>query len=354
MNYIQRIFHQPFFIRLFHWEYWSFNAVYGWILPVWALLAVRAKSFFFFAAANPSIENGGFLMESKKKIYDIMPSHFYPGTAYFFAGTRTDVVLEKINELGFAFPLIGKPDIGGRGRGVKKLHNEKELIDYARTSPLDYLVQEFALQPNEVGVFYYRYPNEQFGKISGVVRKELLAVTGNGTKTMRELLMKEKRFILQMPVLESLYGDELNEILPAGKKKELVPYGNHARGAKFLDDSHRVDDTFTKNMDILCKQIHEFYFGRLDIRYNTWDELRAGKNFSIIEVNGAGSEPTHMYDPRHSLFFAWKEIIRHWFILWRISRINHKKGIPYLTQQQGLKMMQENKAFEKKLDKLYA
>jgi hypothetical protein len=353
MNRFQRILHRPFFIRLFNWEYWSFNAVYGWIMPVWICLAVRARSFFFFSAANPAIEYGGFLMESKKKIYDIMPSRYYPKTIYFFVDTGIEKVLEQLRELSFEYPLIGKPDIGGKGRGVKKLHNEDELINYARSSPLDYLVQEFATQPNEVGVFYYRYPAEEDGRISGIVRKELLGVTGNDTSTIRELLGQDKRFILQLPVLEKMYGNGLDEILAAGEQKELVPYGNHVRGAKFLDDSHRADEVFTKSMDAICKQVKGFYYGRLDIRYNTWEELRQGKNISIIEVNGAGSEPTHMYDPKHSLFFAWKEIIRHWVILWRISRSNHKNGIPYLTQKQGMQMLKDNKAFEKKLEKLY-
>ncbi|HMC86254.1 MAG TPA: hypothetical protein VKI61_12050, partial [Chitinophagaceae bacterium] len=144
MNGFQRMLYRPFFIRLFHWEYWSFNAVYGWIMPVWALLALRARSFFFFSAANPAIEYGGFLMESKKKIYDIMPQAYYPRTVYFSAGTDPLVILKQIELLQFNYPLIAKPDVGGRGRGVKKLHNERELIAYATASPLDYLVQEFA------------------------------------------------------------------------------------------------------------------------------------------------------------------------------------------------------------------
>jgi hypothetical protein len=93
-----------------------------------------------------------------------------------------------------------------------------------------------------------------------------------------------------------------------------------------------------------------FYFGRLDIRYNTLEDLKKQKNFSIIELNGAGSEPTHIYDPRHSILFAWKEIIRHWIILNRISRINHKtKKLPYMRMSEGLKMFKENKAYIKLL-----
>lgn len=353
MNWFRRILYRPFFIKLFNWEYWSFNAVYLWVMPIWLWLALRARSFFFFSASNPGIENGGFLMESKKDIYDITPPQFYPRTIFFETGTAPAIVLQQLQQQVFQYPLIGKPDVGGRGRGVKKLHDEKELLDYVNASPLDYLVQEFAPQSNEVGIFYYRYPDEEQGHISGIVRKELLGVTGDGHSTIRTLLQKDKRFILQLPVLEKTFGDGLNEVLPAGTSRELVPYGNHARGAKFLDDTHLVDDVFERNMDAVCRQVKGFYYGRLDVRYNTWEELREGKNFSIIEVNGAGSEPTHMYDPSHSLFFAWKEIVRHWIILWRISRINHKKGVPYLTYRQGARMFRENKQFEKKMAELY-
>ena len=104
----------------------------------------------------------------------------------------------------------------------------------------------------------------------------------------------------------------------------LVPYGNHVRGAKFLDANHLIDDELTHIIDTICQQVKGFYFGRLDIRYNSWERLKRGQEFSIIELNGAGSEPTHMYDPKHSIFFAWKEIICHWNILFDISRINHR------------------------------
>jgi hypothetical protein len=353
MNLLQRVLHRPFFIRLLHWEYWSFNAVYAWVLPIWALLALRARSFFFFSASNPTIESGGFLMESKKKIYDLLPPQFYPRTLLFTPGTPVEVVLEKITAEGFTYPLVAKPDIGGRGRGVQKIEDAAGLVQYASVCTLDYLVQEYAPQPLEVGIFYYRYPNMEMGRISGVVRKEMLKIIGDGISTMEVLLQKEKRFILQLPVLRKVYGASLQQVLSAGAEKELMPYGNHARGAKFLDDTHQVDAYFEKNFDAICRQVDGFYFGRLDVRYNSWEELREGKNFSIIELNGAGSEPTHMYDPRHSIFFAWKEIVRHWVILARISRANHKNGVPYLTFKEGLQLLKDNKAFEAQMDELY-
>jgi hypothetical protein len=349
MNSIQRILHRPFFIKLFNWEYWSFNTVYALLYPIWILLCLRARSFFFFAASNPSIENGGFLNESKKDIHAIMPLNLSPKTAFFSLPANPEIVIEELKRQGLKFPLIGKPDIGGRGRGVKALKDEEDVKAYVRNAFLDFHIQEFVAFKNEVGIFYYRFPNQSVGTITGIVKKEFLSVTGNGKNTMRELLMKEKRAILQIDSLERMYGNKLDEVLESGERKTLVPYGNHARGAKFLDASDMIDEELTDTIDKVCRQVKDFYFGRLDIRYNTWEELKKGINFSVIEVNGAGSEPTHIYDPNHSLFFAWKEIVRHWIILFRISRANHKKGHRYLSFSEGVKMFREDKLVSQKL-----
>ena len=347
---MRKLLNRPFLIKLLHWEYWSFNMLYGPIYLYWFVLCMRARSFFFFNAANPSIKNGGFLMESKKEIYDLLPKEYYPPTILFTAGTPVEQLLEQIRAAGFVFPLIAKPDIGMRGLAVAKLADEKEVCLYAKESLVDFLVQEYVPYGNEIGIFYYRYPDEATGHISGIVKKEFLSVTGDGKTPTRELLLRDQRYILQLPILEQTMQHLLAEVVPAGEKKILVPYGNHARGALFLDESDRADAKLVSMIDEICKQVPGFYFGRLDIRYQSWEELREGKYFSIIELNGAGSEPTHMYDPRHSVFFAWKEIIRHWHILLRISKQNHRRlNLPYLSTTAGLQMFRENAAYVKKI-----
>jgi len=287
-------------------------------------------------------------MESKKEIYDLIPSQYYPDTLFFKTGTSTEQAFENITQRELKFPLIGKPDIGMQGLAVKKLENINDLKNYVLESEVDFLVQEFVPFKNEVGIFYYRYPNETRGHISGIVEKEFLNVEGDGTSTITELLRKDKRSILQIPSLKKIYGDGLKRILQKGQNEILVPYGNHVRGAKFIDASHLIDEKLTRSIDLVCQQVNGFYFGRMDIRYNTWEELKKGEKFSIIELNGAGSEPTHIYDPRHSIFFAWKEIIRHWNILWRISRINHIHGdLPFMKTSTGIKMFRENSEYVK-------
>jgi hypothetical protein len=346
---MKKIFRRPFFIRLINWEYWPFHVVYGLLYPYWFWLCVKARSLFFFSASNPTMENGGFLMESKKKIYDLMPQKHYPRTIFFEAETPPKKVWRQIEHGEFLFPLIGKPDIGMRGMAVKKLHDKKELFDYVSSSRVNFLIQEFIPYEMEAGIFYYRLPNEEKGHVSGIVYKEFLTVTGDGQSTILKLLQKDERCILQLPALKEQFSNRLNDVLPAGVEEIIVPYGNHARGAKFLDASSEIDETLTAVIDELCRQVDGFYYGRMDVRFQSWEDLRKGINFSIVELNGAGSEPTHIYDPKHSIFFAWKEIVRHWNILYKISKQNRQHAA-YMGFRTGIKMFRDNFSYLKLLN----
>ncbi|MEM9869020.1 MAG: D-alanine--D-alanine ligase, partial [Bacteroidota bacterium] len=74
-----------------------------------------------------------------------------------------------------------------------------------------------------------------------------------------------------------------------------------------------------------------------------------GKKFSVIEINGAGGEPTHIYDPDHSVFYAWKEIFRHWKLMNKVSILNHKKGYSYLSFKDGRAMLRDSNIVEQQI-----
>lgn len=348
---LNRIFtHHPFFIRLFNWEYWSFNTIYGPIYIVFVFLVIRSGFRYFFSASNPSIVNGGLLMEEKQNIYPLIPSAYYP--AYFFVpmGTSASVIEKQFEETGFTFPVIAKPTVGMQGKAVKKVMSMDELQQYASLCTVDFMVQEFSPYKNEVGIFYHRIPTNEKGTVTGIVAKEPMKVTGDGISTLYQLICEVPRYLLQMNQLTQIYGEGLLKVLPKDEEMILVPYGNHARGSKFLDWTHKADARFIESIDNICQQVNKFYYGRLDVMYNDWDDLCDGKNFHIIELNGAGSDPTHMYDPKHSIFFAWKEIIKHWLILFRISRINHKNGVAYMSLKEGAAMFKANNELVRKLN----
>src|SRR4029450_5513808 len=101
---MKRILYQPFFIRLFNWEYWPFNVVYGPLFLYWFFLSLRARSFFFFNTSNPTIKNGGFLMESKKDIYALIPSGYSPATLFFKASSSQQDILALIKQRNLKSP----------------------------------------------------------------------------------------------------------------------------------------------------------------------------------------------------------------------------------------------------------
>jgi len=317
--------------KVTHWEYWPFQVVYIPIYFLWAFYAVKAKSIFFFNASNPTIKNGGFIMESKKAIYNLIPQQYYPKTELIKEGTAVVEIKAIIEQSNIRYPFIAKPDVGLRGSGVKKINTIEDLEQYALKANFDFVVQDLIPFQNEVGIFYVRYPNEKKGKITGIVSKEFLIVTGNGVATVEELIKANPRYELQLKVLKKEYGNTLLEVLPKGEKLNLVPYGNHARGAKFIDGSHWITEKLEDTINEMCLQIPGFFFGRMDVMYNTFEELENGKNFAVVELNGAASEPTHIYDPRHSLFFAWKELARHITYMYEISVENNRNGALFRT-----------------------
>lgn len=288
-------------------------------------------------------------MESKMQIYNLIPQKYYPKTQLIPKNTKFEEVLKTAEKWGINFPLIAKPDIGLRGSAVKKINSISDLKDYTKRANFDYLVQDLIPFENEIGIFYVRYPNQKTGKITGIVAKEFLIIEGNGKDSIEKLLRKNPRFELQLKTLQKEYGEKLLEILPVGEKINLVPYGNHARGAKFIDGSNWITPELNKVINEICVQIDGFYFGRIDLMYNTLEELENGKNFSIVELNGAGSEPTHIYDPKHSLFFAWKELSRHINYMYEISVLNHKKGFSYLSHKAGMEQYRLHNLHSKKI-----
>lgn len=305
--------------KLTHWEYWPVEVVYFLTFFYWIFLVIRFRSVDFYKYANLSIANGGLYGDSKMDIYRLLPEQYYPKTILIEAG-QTDAALKLMRSNQMSYPLIVKPDIGCRGVGVQKVTNDLEMAEYATAIGQSFLIQELVNYPNEIGLFYYRFPGESNGNISGITIKNFLTVKGNGTDTVEQLLRKNPRWEMQISKIR--VKSDLNEVLENGVEKCLVPFGNHNRGTQFLDGSNYITDQLVSTWNAILDKVNGFNYGRLDIRFNSFAELEQGKNFSIIEVNGAKSEPTHIYDPKHSFWYGQYEIFRHQRIMAKIVKLN--------------------------------
>ena len=96
----------------------------------------------------------------------------------------------------------------------------------------------------------------------------------------------------------------------------------------FREDLSIDEDGFRANMDhwIGDLGIDGFFIGRYDIRYASDDDLRAGHSFQIIELNGAASEATSIYDSRNSLLAAYRTLFRQWELVFAIGAENRRRG----------------------------
>jgi hypothetical protein len=312
-------------------------------------LSIKARSFYFFSATNPSIETGGMFFESKSKIFDLIPSKFYPKTILISENEDVFTIKKKFDASGLIFPVIAKPDRGERGWKVCILNHFEEIANYRLTTPVDFLLQAYIDFPIELSIFYYRNPNRKQGKITSVTFKEYLNVKGDGKNNLKKLIANKPRAFLQMDKLAKDVTLNFDEVLPNGEKKVLVPYGNHVRGAMFLDYGHIIDDKLNGFFDEMSCQINGFYFGRYDLKCESIKKLREGKNFAIVELNGAGAEPAHIYQPGFSFWKAQKVILKHLYWMYEAASINHAKGIEYLSHNQFKLLKQAEKAYKAKV-----
>ncbi|MER3499394.1 MAG: hypothetical protein C4308_12565 [Chitinophagaceae bacterium] len=341
---------KKFFQRLFNWELWPFYVLYAPIGPVWFWYCLRSRSFWFFSSSNPTITFGGFEGESKKEMYDQLPPDSYPKTIYILNNLPFSEVMKIVCEAGFAYPFIVKPDVGMKGILFRKIENEDQLEKYHSRIPVEYIVQELVDLPVEVSVFYYRHPTQQKGTISGFIQKELLEVYGDGHSTLWELILQHPRAKFRLEEMKHRHQHRLDRVLPAGQHFYLSYAGNHNRGARFIDLSHEIDDRLLKIFDDLSHYTDKFYYGRYDIKCKSIDHLKNG-DFSILEFNGCGAEPNHIYDAGMSLGRAYGEILKHWKVLYQISKYNHKNGTPYWSWKKGRKFLRQSKQHFKMLVK---
>jgi hypothetical protein len=314
-------------IKLLNYEYWSWWFFYLPMLPYWLYLALRARSLTFFTAANPFIEMGGFFGESKKNILDKIPSKYLPQTLIFELGTPASVMWSQMQNAGLDFPIVAKPDVGERGTQVAKLYQYSDLETYvAEALPERIILQEFVDYPIELGVLYVRLPEQSTGRITSVTLKEFLTVTGDGQRSILALMETSDRARFQIPRLRQLLGAQLDEVLPAGEVRLLEPIGNHCRGTKFIDANYLITKSFEEVFVAIGDVIPQFHFGRFDLRIESIEAASTGQGIRIMELNGASSEPGHIYDPRHTLWEAYRDLAWHWHQLSTICLQQRERG----------------------------
>lgn len=345
---------KAFIEKILNWEHWPSSMFYVPNLPYAFYLAIRAKHTVFFSAANPAIKSSGNGTESKFDVIKLVPEKHRPKSVLILPNTNFNEVLLKIKEAAINFPLIAKPDIGFRGLLVKKINSKDELQQYLQEYPIEIIVQEFLDYKNECGVFYHRNPLQEKGWISSLTLKRFITVKGNGKSTLKALILSDDRAKLYFNLFSEIHQAQLSSIPKKNEIIKLTAIGNHSKGTQFINGNHLISKQLEQTFDALSKDVGGWFYGRVDIKYNDFEELENGTDFKVLEINGILAEPTHIYDAENYTYFkALKAIRTHWKSLFTIATTNHNSfNIPYKSARTFLNEIFELRAYTKKIRNL--
>ncbi len=340
---------KQFFEKITNWEKWPFNLIYLPLSFLWVYYMLRSRAVWFFTPSNPTITFGGLEGEGKKEMYEQLPTTTYPKTIYIQPSISYEKALQKISTAGFDYPFVVKPENGMMGLLFRIIENEVQLKKYHSISPVEYIVQEFSDYPVEVSVFYYRYPWKQNGTVSGFIMKEYMQVKGDGITTLKALIAAHPKAKLKPEEMAAKHSENFETILSNDEIYFLSLAGNHNRGARFINLHKEIDQDITDVMDSLSTDENKFYYGRFDIKAKSIADLKRGVHFDILEYNGAGAEPNHIYDCGMSLWQAYGEITKHWKIMFEIAKYNNMNGYPYWKFSRGWQFLKDAKKLRKLL-----
>jgi len=315
-----------------HWEFWPAWLFYPPVAIYYLWLAIKYRGTMLPTAANPGIFSGGIVGESKlATLRDLMAgSPDFTAEAELLGGTTVEERFASLGEIcarrNLAYPFILKPDVGQRGAGIKLIRTQSQALAYLKQTSAALLVQRFATGPHEAGIFYYRFPGESHGHIFSITEKIFPTLVGDGKSSVAELIWRDPRARFIAKKYLTRLGVRQHDVLRAGETLKLVEAGNHAQGCIFRDGAHLATPALTATIDEISRKVSGFFIGRYDIRYANLEELRAGKNFQIIELNGAAAEATNIYDARNSLCTAYGTLFQQWNLVFAIGAENRKRG----------------------------
>ena len=296
------------------------------LVAQWLWLALRHRSLTLPSTINPAIETGGLAGESKSAVLAQITPDFAPAVApwHMVHPGGDPVALREAANL--AYPLIAKPDIGWSGYGVQLIEDDAALQAYAAAFPPEarFIIQHLVQAPNEAGLFYVRPPGAPHGRLLGLTLRHTPHVTGDGTSTIAALIAANPRTRRNTHIYAQTSAS-LARIPAEGERVTLTTIASLRVGARYQDATSHITPALDARIDAIARSMPHFHLGRFDVRFTTMSALRHGE-FQIIEVNGAGSEAIHLWDPALPLRTAFAGIFAKQRLLFQLGAQMRARG----------------------------
>jgi hypothetical protein len=302
----------------------------------WCWLGLRYGSIALPSTVNPGITSGGLVGEGKLEYFEAMGPVARAATARHVGIRNEDGLSEdaaaRMREAGLDFPVVAKPDLGWCGYGVRRLDDADELAAYVREFPRgeSFLLQEYLPQRGEAGLFYMRMPDEAVGRLVGIVLREYPSVTGNGRDRVDALIDAVPRLRRARAGAARHWRYDADRIPGAGEHLRLSTVASFRVGGSYLDGSALATPALLARVEAIARDMGEFLVARFDVRYEDLPALQRGE-FTIMEVNGAGSEAVHAWDPKHSIAAGYGIVFAKQRRLFAIADAQRRRGVRPIT-----------------------
>ena len=316
--------------RLVRWEFWPVWAVYPPVFLWWVIEAMRHGGWTLWTNCNPGMLASGMAMESKGDILDRFegPDGKVKIARYLRLKRGSDFseLKEWMEAQELNFPIVLKPDLGLRGQGVEIIRDEESAKRWLADCEDEIVAQEM-IGGIEFGVHWAKFPDAEKGEIRSLCGKLTQSVTGDGKSSLEELILADDRAVTMARYYFSKYADQLKGIIPDGEKFTLAPIGTHARGAVFTDERSLVTQELLVAFDELGARYDGFNFGRYDVKVPSVEDFQAGKNISILELNGVTGEPAHIYQPGYPWWKGMRDLCLHFSHATEIGAAYRERGV---------------------------
>ncbi|MFT7527363.1 MAG: hypothetical protein ACI9LY_002518 [Arenicella sp.] len=291
------------------------------------------------AKANYGLDHGEIGLGSKLESQLAFDQQFFLPSALVLNEDSIEqkkrFIFEFIETHGY--PVVLKSNVGSVGKGIVKLSSNADVEKHTPRLLGDYILQKFTPLPYECGVFYIRLNGVP--RITGINRKHFPTVIGNGSDDLLTLAQNHHRYTHHWNSF--LQDIDTTQVLAAGQERRLSFIGSHTLGCKFTDDSHLLTKELEQAVFKVFASQPGFNFGRVDVKCADESAFQSG-TFVVIEVNGVASLPTHMFDPKFSVWKAYKIFFEHGKYLVQIARQQRNKPMRLLSYREVIRQVKAN------------
>ena len=340
-------------------EFFPTQIMYAPVALQWLLSAIRYRSVTLPLLANPQLTLSGMVGVRKSELLQqargLCQESILKWQVFTVESSpsceQSQQWIQQVSSIGIQLPFVCKPDIGCRGSGVKLIHDAQELADVIKSYPLgtSLMIQKLASFEPEAGVFYVKLPHQKKGKVVSLTLKHNPKVCGDGIHTLKELLMQDERAKHLLHLYQDRHIGQWDTVVEKDQVIKLVFSASHCQGAVFEDARNHITKELTQTIESIMSELPEFYYGRLDVKFKSLEELKKGKTIEIIEINGASAESIHIWDKKTTFIEAIKTLLWQYNTLFKLGAYNRKKGY----KVPGLKKFYNHWRIEKKLKKYY-